>query len=171
MWAPTARTTPRGRAREVTGRFVLALFVAFFAIVATVNAIMLRAATSTFGGVETGSAYKAGLEFKNELAAARTQDGRKWKIVAEVKRAASGQVTVELTARDAQAASLSGLIAAARLAHPNDARNDRRIAMSSAGAGRFTGETAAPAGQWDLVIELSADEERLFRSKTRIVLH
>ena len=38
------------------------------------NAIMIRAAITTFGGVETGSAYQAGLAFKHETAAAQAQD-------------------------------------------------------------------------------------------------
>ena len=49
--------------REVTGRMVLVCLVAFFAVVAGVNAVMIRAAVSTFGGVETESAYQAGLAF------------------------------------------------------------------------------------------------------------
>src|SRR4051794_24048366 len=43
--------------REVTGRMVLVGLVAFFAAVAGVNAVMIWAAVSTFGGVETESSY------------------------------------------------------------------------------------------------------------------
>ena len=50
---------------------VLICLVAFFAVVAGVNAVMIRAAVSTFGGVETDSAYQAGLAFAREIAAAR----------------------------------------------------------------------------------------------------
>ena len=46
--------------RPLTGRTVLICLIAFFAVVAIVNGIMIRAAISTFGGVETGSAYQAG---------------------------------------------------------------------------------------------------------------
>ena len=41
--------------REVTGRIVLVGLVAFFAAVAGVIGVMIWAAVSTFGGVETDS--------------------------------------------------------------------------------------------------------------------
>ena len=55
---------------ELTGRTVLVWFVAFFGVVFAVNAILVKAATSTFGGVETTSSYKAGQMFEREVARA-----------------------------------------------------------------------------------------------------
>ena len=40
------------------------------------NVVMIRAAISTFGGVETAKPYQAGLAFKREIAAARAQEAR-----------------------------------------------------------------------------------------------
>jgi hypothetical protein len=37
--------------------------------------------------------------------------------------------------------------------------------------GHFHGSVQVPAGQWDLVIDLSRQGQRLFRSKNRVVLH
>ena len=54
------------RTRELTGKHVLFCLVGFFAVVFAVNAVMMRAATSTFGGVETASSYKAGLMFEQD---------------------------------------------------------------------------------------------------------
>ena len=51
-----------------------------------------------------------------------------------------------------------------------DRRGDVIVPLSGSGAGIFRGETAAAAGQWDLVIELSRDGERLFRSRNRVWL-
>jgi hypothetical protein len=42
--------------------------------------------------------------------------------------------------------------------------------LSEAAAGQFRGTAGALAGQWDLVIELSRDGTRLFRSRNRVVL-
>ncbi len=47
------RGGPKEPAERVTGRMVLICLVAFFAVVAGVNAVMIAAAVSTFGGVET----------------------------------------------------------------------------------------------------------------------
>lgn len=156
--------------RQLTGRTVLICFVTFFAVVAAVNGIMVRAATSTFGGVETESAYKAGLAFKNEIAAARAQDERHLQVQGTAQRLADGDVAVDLTVAGGQGVSVGGLNATARFAHPTDARFDRRIALVEVAPGRFTGKVDAAPGQWDLVLDLERGDERVFRSKNRIGL-
>jgi nitrogen fixation protein FixH len=156
--------------RPLTGRTVLICLVAFFAVVAGVNAIMIRFAVSTFGGVETGSAYRAGLEFKNEIAAAERQDARHWQIAAHAVRDADGRAVLSVNAADEKGAPLSGVGATVRLAHPTNARLDRTVALAETAAGRFKGMIEAPAGQWTLIIDLTRGEERMFRSRSRIVL-
>ena len=64
-------TIPR-RPRELTGRAVLLILLAFFGVVIAVNLIMARYAVSTFAGVETESSYKAGLAFTAEHRAAES---------------------------------------------------------------------------------------------------
>jgi nitrogen fixation protein FixH len=155
--------------RQLTGRTVLICLIAFFAVVALVNGIMVRAAVSTFGGLETGSAYQAGLAFARETDAARAQDARHWRVKANV-RLADGKTLVEIDARDAAGAPLAGLEATAALHHPTNRRGDHTITLSEDGSGHFRGIAAATAGQWDVLIELSRAGERLFRSRNRVVL-
>jgi len=157
--------------REVTGRTVLVWLVCFFGAVFAVNGVMIKAATSTFGGVETSSSYKAGLMFKQEIAAAEQQDERHWKIDGTLKRNGAGEAIVDFTARDAAGAPLSGLSAEVRLVHPADARLDHEIKVDRTGAGRFHGEAAVPRGQWELLVDLYRDETRVFRSRNRVTLN
>src|ERR1700687_5694972 len=117
-------TTLRQRPRELGGRTVLMCFLAFFGVVGAVNAVMVRAAISTFGGLETESSYKAALAFSNEVAAAHAQDALHWQGSGRVKRAPSGEVSVELGVADRKGAAPAHLVASARLAHPTDARFD-----------------------------------------------
>lgn len=163
------RSTNGSTEFRVTGRMVFAGLVAFFAVVFGVNALMTYAAISTFGGVETDSSYRAGLAFANEMASAQAQDALHWTVTA--KAAINGDATVvEVTARDAAGRPVRNLAATAQLVHPTDRRADHAVPLSDDGAGLFRGTTAAAAGQWDLVIELSRDGERLFRSKNRVWL-
>lgn len=157
------------RRKEVTGWTVFVCLVAFFAVVAGVNAIMIRAAISTFGGVETESSYKAGLAFSREVAAARAQDSRHWDVRAVVTPRSDGQ-RIEVTARDADGRPLAGLTALARFNHPADRRADMVLDMHEVVSGRFAGRAEPAAGQWDLVIELLRDGERVFRSRSRVVI-
>jgi len=156
--------------RELTGRTVLIWLLAFFAVVGGANAVLIRAATSTFGGVEVDSSYKAGLKFRDEIAAVRAQDAREWSVKAALERGRNGAAELTLTVRDRAGTPLAGLDAVARLEHPADARHDHAIALAPAGPGAFKGATDAEPAQWDLVIELARDGHNLFRSKSRVGL-
>jgi nitrogen fixation protein FixH len=156
-------------ARPLTGRFVLFCMVAFFAVIALVNAVMIRFAVTTFGGVETSSSYQAGLAYAREAAAVQAQDALHWQVKASVQRR-GGKAWVEIDARDAEGRPLAGLQAVARLAHPADRRTDQAVELSENTSGRFGGSAEAIAGQWDVIIELSRDGQRLFRSRNRVIL-
>jgi nitrogen fixation protein FixH len=155
--------------RPITGRFVLVCLIAFFAVISLVNGIMIRAAVTTFGGVETSSSYQAGLAYGREAAAAQAQNALRWQVKAAVQPTA-GNTLVDIDARDAEGVPLSGLQATALLSHPTDRRADRAVELSEDASGRFRGTAHRIAGQWDLVIELSRGGERLFRSRNRVVL-
>jgi len=156
--------------RVVTGRMVLVCLVLFFAAVAGVNAIMIRAATSTFGGVETANAYQAGLAFNRAHAAALVQDERHWNVSANLTRQAGATASLLVRLRDQAGAPIGAVSVAARLVHPADARRDHAVNLVERAAGEFAGTADVPAGQWDLIIDVSRDGAELFRSKSRVVL-
>ncbi len=161
--------TAQGRApRLITGRTVLIYFLGFFGIVFAMNFYMVRVAVSSFSGVETESSYKAGLSFKNDIAAAHAQDARHWSVEATLQRGDNSGMII--TARDAQGQALAGLIAEVRLAHPTDKRRDVVLAFVELTSGRFKNLTPMPEGQWDLIIGLKRETETVFRSKSRIAL-
>jgi len=155
---------------QVTGWMVLGFMIAFFAIIVGVNVFMAHAAISTFGGVETASSYHAGQMFERDVAMAKAQDAEHWQVDAKVTRAADGSTLVEIAARDAAGAPVSDVVASALFSRPTDQRFDHSVAVHEIGSGHFVGNADLVAGQWDLVIELSRQDERVFRSKNRIVL-
>jgi nitrogen fixation protein FixH len=156
--------------RELTGRAVFLYVLAFFGAVAAVNVVMIRFATSTFGGVETSSAYAAGLVFKQEEAAADRQDALGWKVDGKVVSMGSGKAKLIVTAHTRDGAIIPGWTAKARLDHPADARLDHAIALARTGPDQASGDIAASAGQWDLLLELSQESGMTFRSRSRITL-
>ena len=160
----------RTPAHELTGRVVLFWLLGFFGIVFTVNAALVQAATSTFGGLETGSSYKAGLMFTQEIASAQRQDALHWHVNGTLTRDRAGEAVLDINARDGQSVPLTGLTAVARLAHPADARLDHAIPLSRSGAGAFHGEAQAQPGQWELIVDLYRGDDRLFRSRSRVTL-
>lgn len=162
---------PRPRkTRELTGRKVLLYLVASFAVVFAVNGYMVRAAISTFGGVETQSSYKAGQQFEHEVETAERQAALHWQVDGKVYRNKAGEALLDVTVRDAQGKPVPGLAALARLAHPADERLDHVVPLGKIGAGAFHGAVAAARGQWELLIDLDRDGKRVFRSRSRITL-
>jgi nitrogen fixation protein FixH len=165
--APLAK---QKQARILTGRHVLLWLVAFFGIVFAVNGVLVRAAISTFGGVETLSSYRAGLQFEQEVGLVQRQDALHWQVTGKLARDSAGVAVLDVTARDAQGAPLSGLTADARLAHPADDRLDRVIAVRSVAGGVFHGAAEAQPGQWELIVDLYRGDQRVFRSRSRVSL-
>ena len=156
--------------RQLTGRTVLACLVGFFVVVAGVNATMMTFAVTTFGGVETASSYQAGVQFAREEAAAGAQQARHWQVTATLRPEANGSKKVELSARDSAGQPLRGLEPTVSLTHPTNRRLDQPVPMLADGNGRFHGAVEPQPGQWDLVIELARDGERMFRSRERVIL-
>lgn len=154
----------------MTGRHVLLWLVAFFGIVFAVNGVLVQAAISTFGGVETLSSYKAGLQFEQEAGLVQRQDALHWQVSGTLTRDRAGAAVLDLTARDAQGRPLSGLTADARLAHPADDRLDHVMAVRPLAAGVFHGTAEARPGQWELIVDLYRGDRRVFRSRSHVSL-
>lgn len=154
--------------KELTGRTVLICLVAFFAVVAAVNGVMMTAAIKTFGGVETASSYQAGLAFAHEISAVEAQDRLGWQV--GVRAIGGKAAALEIVARDRDERPVSGLKIAGRLSHPMDRRLDRDLALREIGPGVFQTDATNAAGQWDLVIELSQNGVAKFRSRNRLTL-
>jgi nitrogen fixation protein FixH len=154
--------------QQVTGRTVLVALVAFFAVVFAANLTLATFAVTTFGGVETKNAYQAGLAYSREIAAARAQEARHWKIVAVLSPLRADGVTVEVTAKDGAGLPLVGIDLIAAFAHPADRRQDRVVPLNATGSTAYRGRVEIGPGQWDLVVEASRDGERMFRSKSRV---
>lgn len=171
------RDEPMGRAaaapkppRELTGRLVLLMLLAFFGVVIGVNVIMARYAVTTFAGVETESSYKAGLAFTAEHQAAERQAARHWGVSVQLLSPGGDAREVMVRVLDASGKPLSDLVPDAEFSHPTDSRRDVVLALVPLGDGRYRARAAAGAGQWDLVIDFAQGGERMFRSRNRVQL-
>jgi nitrogen fixation protein FixH len=155
----------------LSGRTVLFSLVGFFAVVIGVNVTMMTLAISTMPGTEVESPYLAGIKYNAEIASARAQEARGWRMTSHVDRTGEGRAVVTLEARDRNGAPLTGLALSVRLARPTDQRADRGVTLAERSPGRYSGEANdVAAGVWDLEVEADRGGERLFRSKNRITL-
>jgi nitrogen fixation protein FixH len=157
--------------KPLTGRSVLLWLLAFFGVVIGVNAAMMALAIGTMPGLETEKPYQAGIGYNAEIAAARAQAARRWKVVSHIDRDGGRRASIKVEARDRDGAPLTRLALTVRLVRPTDQRADRTISLTEHEGGRYLGEAADVApGVWD--VELSADRgtERMFLSRNRVTL-
>lgn len=167
--AETGRVGPR-RPRELTGGMVLAIFCAFFLVVFVMNGVMVRYAVTTFGGVEVASAYRAGLDFNRETAAAGAQARLGWIVDGSIQRAGDGTAVLVLTVRGPDGKHLPIEVREAQLHRPADRRMDKDFRMRVIGD-ELVGEARDVApGQWDFVLALADRDGALFKSRNRVVL-
>jgi nitrogen fixation protein FixH len=146
--------------------------VSFFAVVISVNVVMMRLAIATLPGTEVDSAYSASLAYQKEIQAAQAQTDRNWKVDAHVERTSDGTARLALEAKAPDGKPLAGLAVFGRLERPTDRRADQAFDIGESGGGRYAGTARGVApGQWDLVIEADRDGRRLFLSRNRVVLN
>ncbi len=158
--------------KPLTGGKVLTMLIAFFGIVIGVNVTMMKLAILTLPGTEVDSAYTASLGYEKEIAAARDQNARHWRVDAHVERSADGDAMVQLEARDDSGRPMTGLKFQGRFERPTDKRADLPVALAEVGIGVYRGGTPSIApGQWDLVIEGDSAGQRMFLSKNRVLLN
>jgi nitrogen fixation protein FixH len=160
--------TPR-RSFRLTGRHVIGGWIAFFAAVAATDAVLIFLAVSTFSGLETPDAYRKGLAYNGNLAAARAQDDRGWR--EQVALSADGaHLAIAIVDRDGR--GVDDLRVTAQIGRPATTGADRRLTFSSDGAGRYTASTTdLGPGTWIASIEARAADgssDILLRGKARL---
>src|SRR6187549_3422989 len=106
--------------RPLTGGKVLAMLVAFFGVIISVNMVMMRLAIQTMPGTDVDSAYTASLAYEKEIAIAQGQNARNWKVDAKVRRGPDGSATLQVEARDNDGKPMSGLKFQGRFERPTD---------------------------------------------------
>ncbi|MGO8798159.1 MAG: FixH family protein [Roseiarcus sp.] len=157
--------------RRFTGWMALAILAVFFGTIFCANGSLVYYAISTFSGEQETSPYERGLAYDKEIAAARAQDARAWRVsVNALHFEAGAPALIDITMHDADDQPIQGLAVTAALEFPADKKLDRRTVVNEAEPGDYRADAAMRPGQWDLVIEARRDGERLFRSRNRIVL-
>lgn len=135
--------------RRFTGWHMATIMIAFFGVVISVNLIMARYASSTFGGVVVENSYVASQKFNTWLDAAEKQKALGWSAKAE--RQLDGRVAVTMAGMPTEEGTLD---ATAR--HPLGRLDDQTLIFSRAADGRFLSDKPLPSGRWILRLEAKA---------------
>ncbi len=160
--------TGADKGRPLTGWMVLAMLLAFFGVIGSVNAVMVYSALSTFSGEVEAHPYEHGIAYNREIASAREQVTRGWKVDASLERLSSGETRILVLARDAGGADISGVELAANLASPADKKLDVPAKLLEIAPGRFEAHVVVAPGARDLVLTASQGGREVFRSRNRM---
>ncbi|ABD27009.1 integral membrane protein linked to a cation pump-like protein [Novosphingobium aromaticivorans DSM 12444] len=144
-------TQQRRTVRPFTGKKMAAILVAFFAVVISVNVLMARLATSTFGGVVVNDSYLAGQHFNRWLKEAKVEQALGWK--GDLAR--DGQGHAEIALFDSMGKPISAARVTAIAEHPLGRRPLADLVLHET----LPGVYAAPleAGRWRLRVTVEAE--------------
>jgi nitrogen fixation protein FixH len=156
--------TVTGQARQFTGWHMLAVMVAFFAVIIGVNVMLAIYASSTWSGLVVENGYVASQQFGKELEKARTQKALGWQ--ADVAHE-SGILRAQFVSKEG--AALSGLTVQGLLRRPVTEREDMVLMLAEKTNGTYTAPLALKPGQWELEIEASDGEGHHFKETYRFV--
>ncbi len=131
------------------------IFVAFFAVIVTVNGIMMYFAFDSWTGLETEGHYVKGLAYDTNVEAARAQDALGWDVSLAVTTLNSSDkerhVAYEVTFLDHNKKPVDQLKAHTFFVRPTSEGLDVNAPASLKAPGVLSGEmTLALPGQWDV---------------------
>lgn len=133
------------------GWYIPWIFVAFFAAVIAVNCVMLYYSLSTFNGLQTEDHFIKGIKYNQDLAGARAQAERAWKVDLAFTSDEPGKGRVTLDLRDKNGNLLKGSKVRVKFIRPTVQGFDRTIAPEYAGDGRYVAAVDLPLpGVWDM---------------------
>ena len=141
---------------ELTGRRVLAMTLAFFAVIIGVNVILAQRAIGSFPGVEAPNTFVASQEFDNPREA---QEKLGWTVVPHHEGGFIKLAITDAAGQPVEAASLDVLIG-----RPTSARDDVTPAFTFVG-GIYEAPVDLAPGQWMLKLEAVAKDGTLFEQR------
>ncbi len=151
--------------KPFTGRHMLAITVAFFAVVIGVNLVLAFLANSTWSGLIVKNGYVASQDFNRQQEQARAQEALGWQ--ATLQRDAK-QLRIVFAARDGS--PLPDLRIAGTLRRPTTDRQDRVLTFTETGKGGYVSPSVMDAGIWDLEIAASDRNGTSFHKTWRFVV-
>lgn len=148
--------------RELTGKKVLAIFVAGFGLIICVNFFMAYNAVSTFPGLEVSSSYADSQTF-NERRDAQLALG--WTASVDVEGDVLTLTLVDADGRPVYPAELSAL-----LTRPTNRTEDQDLVLTRGANGTLTAPVSVSEGRWRLRLTGTARDGTDYRHNITFTL-
>lgn len=149
------------RIKELTGRHVLFMLLAFFGIMLAVNIYFTYMAVTSFRGEDVLRSYRQGLEYNQTLDSRARQIKLGWTVSANVETSRRGTSSLIIKITDAQAKGVEGLLVKGGLAHRVDSSLDVKVNWVEKGDGVYVGELGDIQGPFVLKAFAQSDDNSL----------
>lgn len=149
------------KGRELTGRTVLVIVLAFFGTVFAANFALIYGALSTFPGVVVDDSYVASQEWNDRVAA---QQALGWKARIDYM---PGELDVVMTGRDG--APVPGLSVSVVVGRPGSEAQDHYLDLAPSAAGYSAPLELAP-GRWRVELVATDGDGARFRAHSEFIV-
>lgn len=151
--------------RAFTGRHMLAIMVAFFGVIISVNLLMATFARTSWTGLVVQNTYVASQQFNERVAAQRAQAALGWQGSLTV---ANGEIHYSLT--DASGAPVAIDSVTVSFRRPAYEAEDWQVSLQRETDGTFSIATPLRDGIWIVSTEASVTSREPYREARRIVV-
>lgn len=156
--------TGRGSS-EFTGRHMLAIMIAFFGTIITVNLTMAMVAGSSWTGFVVKNSYIASQEFNRKAEEGRAQAALGWKSSLTI---GSGEIRYRLT--DASGAVVTPGAVTITFRRPAYDAEDNVLTLERQADGTYASKSTPRDGIWIVETDAAVGRDRPYRDVRRIVI-
>jgi nitrogen fixation protein FixH len=164
------RVAAEGARRELKGRHVLMMLIAFFGVVFSVNGVFLAQALQTYTGVVSVEPYVKGLKYNDRIAAGERQAKLGWHETLSL--GVDGAISLAIA--DDGGRPVRGLKFVGSIGRPSTNSRDRAVALVETDPGRYVARTTAlDEGTWVVAFEATSSDhgaDPVYRLRRRIWL-
>jgi nitrogen fixation protein FixH len=151
--------------REFTGRHMLAIMLAFFGVVITVNVTMATLANTSWTGLVVENTYVASQQFNKKADQGRAQAALGWTAKLTI---ADGEVRYGLTDAAGKAVALHGVKVLFR--HPAYESEDKSVTLALGQGQEFTARHVPRDGVWIIEVDADAGLAEPYRDVRRVMI-
>lgn len=157
--------SPTPGTRELTGRHVLFIMVAFFSVVIAVNLTMAFFARTSWTGFVVENIYIASRDFNGKAAEDRAQAALGWTPELVIS---GGNLRFRLTDRSGK--PISAKAATVYLRRPAHASEDQEVSLTPQADGSLSAPVTLLDGTWNVEVRAETGLAHPYRDKRRVMI-
>ena len=155
--------------KELKGRHVLMMLVAFFGVIIAVNTIFITKAVSSFSGEDVKRSYRQGLEYNKTIQARSEQASLGWNVTANVVSSPETGQRFIIRMSDEKNMPIENLMISGVFKRPTNLAKDEEVSFSERGQGIYEAQINLPKGQWHLKA-IAGLTQKSFRFENQFVI-